>query len=154
MRVRLLLLTVATALMAGSALADTSVTAYATYWDGDDSGRGAGLRLRKTVLAFAAVEGRAGYAEFTDSDTKVYPLEASIIGRLPFMISPYAGVGLGYYPVDSKIAGLDNCSGGFVQLGVEATFVWVGAMAEIRYYDMEEDYFDGTSACVGLLLKW
>ena len=57
--------------MAGTLYADTSYTVYGTYWEGDDSGRGAGVRVRKTLLAFLSVEGHAGYCEFTDSDTQL-----------------------------------------------------------------------------------
>ena len=134
--------------------ADTAITAYGVYWDGDDSGRGAGLRYRQTFMAFLAAEARTGYVEFTDTNTEVIPTEVSVIARLPFMVSPYAGVGSGYYFVESDIAGLDDFSGGFIQLGVEATFLWIGAMAEIRYYEMEESYLDGPAYNVGLLLKW
>ena len=140
--------------MIGSAFADTAISAYATYWDGDDSGRGVGVRLKKTFLAFLAVEGRTGYYEFTDSDSEVIPVDVAVNARLPFMISPYAGIGTGYYFADSKTYDLNDFSGGFVQIGVEATFIWVGALAEVRYYDMEEDAFDGPAYNVGLMLKW
>jgi len=138
----------------GYAHADTVFTAYGSYWEADDSGRGAGIRLKKTFLAFLAVEGRTGYYDFTGSDTEIIPLDVAVSARLPFMISPYAGVGAGYYFADSKTYNLDNFSGGFVQIGVEATFVWIGALAEVRYYDMEEDAFDGPAYSVGVLLKW
>lgn len=138
----------------GGAHADTVLTAYGSYWEGDDSGRGVGIRLKKTVLAFLALEGRTGYYEFSGSDTEVIPADVAVSARLPFMISPYAGIGAGYYFADSSTYSLDNFSGSFVQVGVEATFVWIGALAEVRYYDMEEDAFDGPAYNVGLLLKW
>jgi len=138
----------------GGAYADTAITAYGIYWDGDDPGRGAGLRVRKTILAFLAAEGRAGYVEFTDSNTEIVPMEASVIVRMPFVVSPYAGVGAGHYFVNSDIPGFDDFNGGFVQLGVEASILWFGAMAEVRYYEMEEDYLDGAAYSVGLLLKF
>ena len=138
---------------AGSAVADTSLTAYGVSWDGDDPGRGAGLRVRKTFLAFMAVEGRTGYVEFSDSNTELIPAEISVVGRIPFVISPYAGIGTGYYFVESDTPGKDDFSGGFAQLGVEASLLWFGAMAEIRYYEMEESYWDGTAYNLGLFLK-
>jgi hypothetical protein len=147
--------TLAAILMAGSAMADTSLTAYGTYWDGDDSGKGAGLRLKKTFLGFGAVEGRGGYVNFSDTNTKIIPLDVSLNVRLPFMISPYAGIGAAYYYVsDTDLAGVGDQTGYFAQIGVEATFVWIGAMAEIRFHDIEGSYFDGTSYNLGLLLKW
>ncbi len=136
------------------AQADTSVTAYRTYWDGEDIGKGGGLRLKKTFLAFAAVEARTGYVDFTDTDTQVIPAEASLNLRLPFLISPYIGAGAGYYFIDSNLPNADDQSGYFAQLGVEVTFIWIGAMAEIRWHDIEDSYLDGTSANVGLLIKW
>jgi hypothetical protein len=155
MKHRILLLILSAVLSAASTLrADTSLTAYGTYWEGDDTGKGAGLRLKKTFLGFGAVEGRGGYVEFSDTNTEIYPLDVSINVRLPFMISPYAGIGTGYYYADSDLPGQDSISGYFGQLGVEATLLWFGAMAEVRFHDMEGSYFDGTSVNVGLLLKW
>ena len=150
-----LLLILATALSVAATLhADTSLTAYGTYWEGDDTGKGGGLRLKKTFLGFGAVEGRGGYVEFSNTNTEIYPLDISINARLPFIISPYAGIGAGYYYTRSDRAELDNISGYFGQIGVEATLVWFGAMAEIRFHDLEGSYFDGRSVNIGLLLKW
>jgi len=143
-----------TLLIACSAIADTSLTAYGTYWDADATGKGAGVRLKKTFLGFAAVEARGGYVNFDDIKTDMIPLDVSINARLPFMISPYIGVGAGYYFLDSDVGDWDNQSGQFAQVGVEATLVWFGAMAEVRYYDLEGDFFDGPSYNIGLLLKW
>lgn len=141
-------------LLLSCANADTSLTAYGTYWDGEDIGKGGGLRLKKTFLAFAAVEGRGGYVDFSDTDTQVVPVDVSLNLRLPFFISPYIGVGAGYYFVDSDQLSSDDQSGYFTQLGVEATFLWFGAMAEIRWHDIEEGYLDGHSINAGLLIKW
>ena len=141
--------------LASTAIADTSVTAYGTYWDGDDVGKGAGLRLKKTILGFGAVEGRGGYVTFNDTKTDLIPLDLSLNLRLPFMISPYAGIGASYNITSSDTPSLDsNTTGYFGQIGVEATFVLVGAMAEIRWNEFEGSYFDGTSFNLGLLFKW
>ncbi len=134
--------------------ADTSLTAYGTYWEGDDTGKGGGLRLKKTFLGFGAIEGRGGYVEFSDTNTEMYPLDVSLNVRLPFFISPYAGVGAGYYYIDSDLSAQDNVSGYFGQLGVEATLIWFGAMVEVRFHDLEGSYLDGTSVNAGLLVKW
>lgn len=147
-------LIIAATLAAASLHADTSLTGYGTWWDGDDEGYGGGLRLKKTILGFGAVEGRGGYVNFDDTDTDVYPLDVSVNVRLPFLVSPYAGVGVGYYFIDSPVSALDDGSNYFGQIGVEFTFLLVGAMAEVRYHDAEADYLDGTSVNVGLLLKW
>ena len=147
-------LTLAATLVAAALHADTSLTGYGTWWDGDEEGYGAGLRLKRTFLAFGAVEARGGMVAFDDSDTDMYPLDVSVNVRLPFIVSPYAGVGAGYYFFDSPLDGLDDGSGIFGQVGVEFTFLVVGAMAEVRYHDAEADYLDGTSVNVGLLVKW
>ena len=150
-----LLTLLSTGLVAGIAQADTSATAYGTYWDGQDTGKGAGLRLKKTILGFGAVEGRGGYVNFSDTKTDIIPLDVSINLRLPFMISPYAGIGAGYNIISSDVPSLDtNTSGYFGQIGIEATFAVVGAMAEIRWNEIEGSYFDGTSFNLGLLIKW
>jgi len=153
-RIGLLLTLTAVLAITSTLRADTSLTAYGTYWEGDDTGKGGGLRLKKTFLGFGAVEGRGGYVEFSDTNTEVYPLDVSINARLPFMISPYAGIGAGYYYTSSDLPGLDNSSGYFGQIGVEATFLWFGAMAEVRFHDLDGSYFDGRSVNVGLLVKW
>ncbi|MDF7807578.1 hypothetical protein P4E94_09030 [Pontiellaceae bacterium B12219] len=141
-------------LAAGLAHADTSLTAYGTYWDADSSGTGAGLRLKKTFLGFGAAELRGGYIDFSDIDTEMIPLDVSINARLPFFISPYAGVGAGYYIFNSDMPNLDNNPGYFAQLGLEATFLLVGVMAEVRFNDLDGTYFDGASYNAGILLKW
>jgi hypothetical protein len=141
-------------LAAGLAQADTSLTAYGSYWDADTSGTGAGLQLKKTFLAFGAVELSGGYVDFNDINTEMIPLEVAINARLPFFISPYAGVGAGYYIFNTDISGLDDNPGTFAQLGIEATFLMVGLMAEVRYNDLDGTYFDGTSYNAGILLKW
>lgn len=148
------LLTVVSTLLSIAAHADTSLTAYGTYWDAEDSGKGGGLRLKKTFLGFGAVEGRGGYVSFDNTNTEVVPLDISLNARLPFMISPYVGVGAGYYLISSDLPDADNVSGYFGQIGVEATFIWIGAMAELRWYDIEGSYLDGTAVNVGLLFKW
>ena len=140
--------------MVGVAHAGTDLAVYGVYWDGDDPGTGAGLRVRKTILAFLAVEGRTGYVDFSDSGTKIIPAEVSVVGRLPTFISPYAGLGTGYYFVDSDVSGVNDFGGGFVQLGIDANILWFGAMAEIRYYEMEESAWSGAAYNLGLFLQF
>jgi opacity protein-like surface antigen len=154
MKRTILTLTATIAILATTTLADTSITGYGTYWDAESSGAGVGVRLKKTFLGFGAAEVRGGYVNFDDIKTDMIPLDISINARLPFMISPYAGVGAGYYFMDSDIPGFDNSTGYFAQLGVEATFVMIGVMAEIRYNDLEGSYFDGASYNAGILFKW
>ena len=137
--------------------ASTSLTGYGTYWDGDSDGLGGGARLKQTFLGFGAVELRGGYVKFDapgdDFDPEVVPLEVAANLRLPFFISPYAGIGAGYY-FTSDVPDMDDGGGYFVQVGVEVTFLWVGAMAEVRWHDLDSDFLDGPSANLGLLIKW
>lgn len=140
-----------------SAPAASSLAAYGSYWDAKDDGNGIGIRYRQTFAGFVGVEGRGGYVEFDDTDTKAYPLDASVNLRLPFMISPYFGVGLGYLPVSSSVPSFDNETGSFAQLGIEVSIVWIGAMAEVRWHDISGktgDYLDGNSYQLGVFLKW
>lgn len=136
--------------------ADTSLTAYASYWDTDQAGEGSGYggRLKKTFMAFGSFEFRGAAIDMDDEDTTLYPLDASVNVRIPFLISPYAGVGLGYTYVDSGRRNRDDMTGVFAHVGLEATLVWVGVMAEIRAQDMEDNDFDGVSGNVGILFKW
>lgn len=137
---------------------DTSLTGYATYWEGDDdSGVGGGLRLKRTFLGFGSAELRGGYVSFDNGDASgdpsMIPLEVAANVRLPFFISPYLGVGAGYY-FTSDVPNINDGTGYFVQAGVEFTLFVVGAMAEVRWHDIDGDYLDGMSANLGILIKW
>lgn len=146
----------ATLLCALGSFADASLTAYGTYWSSDASGSGGGLRLKKTFLGFGAWDVRGGAVDFDDEEVVMLPLEASVNVRMPFIISPYVGVGAGYYILESGTSQLhvDNAAGPFAQLGVEATLLWFGAMAEVRFHEPGADLVDGTSFNLGVLLKW
>ncbi len=142
-------------LAANSLALGTTFSAYGTYWKGDyDEGLGGGVRLKKSLLDILSVDGRGGYVDFDSATVKLVPLEASLNIGLPGPITPYAGVGAGYYLVDAKNDHLDDLGGYFAQVGIEVTLFKIGALAELRYLDVEKDYFDGFSANVGLLLKW
>jgi hypothetical protein len=149
-----LLLATATCLLAGNARAigKTGITAYGTYWNGDDTGYGYGIKGTKSLLDILFADARIGYINFEDSNTELIPLEASINVGLPGMITPYAGVGVGYYFVDGPRG--DNAAGYFGQIGVEVSIAMAGVFAELRYHDLEEDAFDGPSASIGILLKF
>ena len=142
-------------LLAGGALAvgDDRLTAYGTYWNGDKNGYGLGLKYSKSLIDLVFFEGRGGYVAFDDAvDTTVIPLEAGFNLALPGVITPYAGVGLGYYFIDNPW--IDNTSGYFVQAGVEFTISKIGVMAELRYHDLEEKYMDGVSLNGGIILNF
>ncbi len=143
---------------------ETSLTGFLTYWDGVDSsggsvyGSGGGIKLRKKLLGVFAGDIRSSYVRFSDIDTSVIPLEATIMVGIPFLLEPYLGVGGGYYIVDSDLK-YENGMGVFGVAGVQFNLFVVGAMAEVRYnkIDMslnDENLMDGLSANVGLMIKW
>lgn len=151
----LLFTAAALCLLAGNAKAvgKTTLTAYGTYWDQKtDPAYGAGLRLSKSLIDILYVDARGGYVKTDDTQTEMIPLEASLNIGLPGMITPYAGLGAGYYFVDSKVA--DDVGGYFAQLGVEFIFTKIGALAELRYLDLEGSQFDGVALNVGVLWKF
>ncbi|WP_372805853.1 hypothetical protein [Pontiella sp.] len=151
--VSLLLATAACLLAANAqAIGKTGFTAYGTYWNGDDSGYGYGVKATKSLLDILFADARIGYLNFNDSDTEVIPLEASINVGLPGVITPYAGVGAGYYFIDGPMG--NNAAGYFGQIGVEISIAMFGVLAEVRYHDLAENAFDGPSASLGILLKF
>lgn len=150
-----ILLATAAFLVAGNALAigSNGLAAYGTYWDGESAGRGLGLKYSKSLLDLISVDGRGGYIMFDDvDDTTMVPLEASFNISLLGIITPYAGVGVGYYFIDNPL--FDDASGYFGQIGLEVTIVNIGVMAELRYMDLEGEYFDDLALNVGILLKF
>ncbi len=136
--------------------ADTSLTGYASYWDTDKAGEGDGYgaRLKTTFLAFGSVELRGAAVDMDDKVTTLYPVDLSVNVRIPFLISPYAGVGAGYTFVDSVRPTYDDMNTLYAHLGVEVTFIWFGVMAEVRAVDAEDNNFDGVSGNIGVLFKW
>ena len=143
---------------------ETSLAGFLTYWDGIDSsgqsidGAGGGVKLRKKLLGVLAGDVRASYVGFSDVETSVMPLEATIMVGIPFILEPYAGIGAGYYFVDSDLK-YENGAGGFGVLGVQFNMFVVGAMAEVRYNKVDvsvgdEYLMDGLSANVGIMIKW
>lgn len=150
-----LLIATAACLVAGNALGlgSNGLTAYGTYWDGVEPGYGLGLKYSKSLLDIVSVDGRGGYIMFDDlADTSMIPLEVAFNLGFPGPISPYAGVGVGYYLIDNPT--IDDASGYFGQIGIEFTIVKIGAMAELRYLDLEGSYFDDLSVNIGILLKF
>jgi hypothetical protein len=149
-----LLILAGTFLFSGSALAvlGTGVGVYGTYWNGDDTGYGGGIKLSKSLMDMVFVDGRAGYLKFDDASLEVIPLEASINLGFPGPVTPYVGVGGGYYLTDSGF--FDNAGGYFGQGGVEFTLFGIGVVGELRYIDHEGSYFDGLSLNAGVVLKF
>ena len=135
-----------------SALLGGSAALYGTYWNADESGYGAGLKLNKSLFDILYIDGRGGYVSFDSGKVEVIPLEASLNIGLPGPITPYAGVGVGYYLIDAP--GAEDLSGQFGQIGIEFTILKLGVMAELRYLELEKSYFDGLSANAGIMWKF
>jgi len=142
---------------------ETSVAAYATYWDahlandvggGEEDGVGGGIKIRKSFLAFLSADIRASYIDFSNLDTTVVPLEATLMVQIPFIIEPYAGIGASYYIFDSNLPGLEDGAGVYGVLGAQLNLWVVGAFAEIRYNETDTKLMDGTSINLGLMVKW
>ncbi len=133
---------------------ETSLAGYLTYWDGSADGVGGGVKVRKKFLGFFSADVRASYVDFSNLDTSVVPLEATLMIGFPFVVEPYVGLGASYYIFDTNIPGLDNGAGGYGVLGVQFNLWVVGAMAELRWNEAEETLMDGMSANLGLMVKW
>ena len=137
---------------------ETSLAGYLTYWDGGENGGneglGGGVKLRQKFLGFFSADIRGGYVDFSDLNTSVVPVEATFLVGFPFVVEPYAGVGAGYYFVDSDLPEIDNGSGVYGVIGLQLNLWVVGALAELRWNESEVDLMDGMSANLGLMVKW
>lgn len=158
MKHQIVMIALASFVLAGSSMVaeagETSLAGYASYWDGSVDGWGAGLKVRKKFLGFLSADVRASYVDFTDADTSVIPLEATAMVGFPFFLEPYAGIGASYYLVDSDNSEFDDGAGVYGVLGLQLNVFVVGALAELRYNETENDLTDGLSANVGLMVKW
>ena len=137
---------------------ETSVAGYMTYWDGGENGGnegvGGGIKLRKKFLGFFSADIRGSYLEFSDLNTSVIPVEATLMVGIPFVVEPYAGLGASYYFFDSDNPLLEDSTGAYGVLGLQLNLWVVGAMAEVRYTEAEETLMDGMSINLGLMMKW
>jgi len=134
--------------------AQAGLSAYGSYWNSDQDGYGAGIRYEKRFLAdFVAADVSAGYIDFNSEDTQVIPLETSLTLRIPFFIEPYAGLGAGYYPIESDLD-YQSSTGYFGVIGIQATIFGIGALAEYRYLDAKEEFLDGNTFNLGLTISF
>lgn len=158
MKKHVMLIAIAALVLAGTSemaySGETSLAGYLTYWDGSVDGVGGGVKLRKKFLGFFSADVRASYVDFSNLDTSVVPLEATVMVGFPFVVEPYAGLGASYYIFDTDIQGLDNGVGGYGVIGLQFNLFVVGALAELRWNEAEADLMDGMSANLGLMVKW
>lgn len=139
--------------VANTAVGGSAIAAYGTYWDGENAGYGLGAKYSLSLIDIIFADARAGYIMFDDVvDTTMVPLEVSLNLGFPGPITPYAGVGVGYYLIDNPA--IDDISGYFGQIGLEFTILKIGAMVELRYMDLEEESFDDLSLNAGIVLKF
>jgi hypothetical protein len=113
---------------------------FATWWnmnDADDNGFGVGVRQTIKILPVVAIDTRASYLSFDDSDLKMYPLEATGLARLGLF---YAGLGVGYYIFDADGPDLENNFGWYVVGGVEVGAGAVSVFGELKWTQLEADY--------------
>lgn len=108
---------------------DFGLGGFGSYYDAEDAGDawGGGVMLRLGIVDWFAVDARASYLDFSDSDFRMVPLEAAATLRLPLFenrLIPYAGGGVGYYIYDvkSSTVDIDNGVGFFPLVGLEARF--------------------------------
>ena len=143
---------------AGSFAGETSLAAFGTYFDGSENGGydgvGGGVKLRKKFLGFFSADIRASYLDFSDLDTSVIPVEATLMVGIPFFIEPYAGLGASYFFFDTDQSGIDDGAGLYGVLGLQLNLWIVGAFAELRYNETETELMDGMSGNLGLMVKW
>ncbi len=132
---------------------ETSVAGYATYWDGSVEGLGGGVKVRKKLLEFLSADVRMSYVDFSDADTSILPMEATLMVGIPFVVEPYAGLGVGYYLAKNSDL-IDNGAEGYAVLGLQLNLFVVGAFAEVRWNETEETFLTGMSGNLGLIVKW
>jgi len=162
MKTQIMMVAVAALVLSGTIqvahAGETSVAGYLTYWDGGENGghegAGGGIKLRKKFLGFFSADVRGSYLDFSDLNTSVIPVEATLMVGIPFVVEPYAGLGASYYFFDSDNPLIENGAGGYGVLGLQLNLFVVGAFAELRYTEAEEALMTGMSANLGLMVKW
>jgi len=117
------------------------VGGYGWYlgFDGGE-GYGAGVVVREDLLEFLMVDFRTGYFESINPITYMIPVEGSVLARIPFpVVSPYAGLGLGYYNFIGGGTDVDSVFGYFGTLGAEASLGDWKVFFEGRYQLLEPE---------------
>jgi hypothetical protein len=146
---------------------------FASYIDSKDigSGWGAGLKTEFNLFDLLGIDTRISYVEFDAGSTYMIPLEASLVLNIPLAdqrFNPYAGVGVGFYIMDSKIANLDDPVGYYPFLGLKAGIEHLAFMGEVRWLGLEASAtntinelsgkskakVDGLGVNLGIVIRW
>jgi opacity protein-like surface antigen len=140
---RLLMVVLVAAVALGAASPNAhAVGVMASWWkldDADEDGFGFGLRQKTSFTPLFAIDTRASWIGFSDSDLNMFPLEAA--GEVSLGLF-YGGIGLGYYIFDADNVDLDNNFGWFLVGGIEVALAKVGVFGEIKWTQLETDFND------------
>jgi len=155
-----------------------SLGVFASRWDSKDHGilTGYGVRLGWNLIHHLGLEARASHLEAEENSlsTTLIPIEAALTWRFPLgkTLSPYLGMGIGYYLKDleyddtttwehsEKSAGYFALAGvtlrlGAVSLFTDAKYTLVGTDDELEWRGADIDAqnsLDGLSLQAGLKL--
>jgi hypothetical protein len=157
---------------------DFSVGAFGSYYDAEDASDawGGGALVRMGIVDWFAIDARASYLDFSDSEFRMVPLEATALFRLPLYnqkLVPYAGVGVGYYIFDVRDsdADIDDGVGFFPLVGLELRFGsrnqwslfgearWLFLSSDIdeaedELRNLNDDDIDGLGVNVGIMYRF
>jgi hypothetical protein len=113
-----------------------------SYLDGNDfsEGYGGSARLKIEVLEILAVDARAGYVRFRDTDVTVYPIEIAALLQLPIgPINLYGGLGVGQYTFNTAGDAIDDAFGYFPLAGVDLGSGRMRLFVEMRWLSLTAD---------------
>jgi outer membrane protein W len=151
------------------------VAPYGSYVDAGDLSHsyGGGAKAKLAILDFLAVDARASYLRTDVGKVDMVPLEATAIFQIRLLketLTPYAGIGVGYYMFASGDVDLKNDVGFYPMLGLEfrpTKSKKFGIFAEVRYLFLESDLddfspdirgssadMDGVGVNVGVLFRF
>lgn len=111
----------------------------ASWWqlnDANEDGFGAGLKNKMPIIPLVAIDTRASWINFSDSDMNVFPLEVTGLVTLGLL---YGGLGVGYYIFDAENFDLDNAFGWYVLVGAEIGLGGFGVFGELKWTDLSVD---------------
>ena len=125
---------------------------FASWWNMNDAnadGFGFGIRQKFKLAPMFALDMRTSYVNFSDSDLKVFPLEATGLVNISMF---YGGLGLGYYIFDQggDEFSIENNFGWYLVGGVEIGAGPVGVFGEIKWTSLSADFSDVDPSLSGI----